>query len=69
LDDLTDRKYGFSLQQKCFWRPQIEFLEYPITEPAEEMLFRADGNYMIKQPNGIFELVKKDIFLNAPRPS
>jgi len=68
LDDLTDRKYGFFLYSRnASGDLRLNFWNTQFTEPAEEMLFRADGNYMVKQPNGIFELVKKDVFLNGSK--
>lgn len=66
LDDLTERKFGFFLYKRnaagdlriVFWNTQS-------TEPAEEMLYRADGNYMVRQSNGHFELIKRDLMLNG----
>ena len=68
LDQLTDKPYGFFIYKRnsvgdlhlMFWNTQT-------TEPAEEMLFRADGNYMVKQPNGHFELMKQNMLLSGEK--
>jgi two-component system nitrogen regulation sensor histidine kinase NtrY len=66
ITDITAREYGIFIYKLDAYGPiDIKFWNTQESLPTDEMLAKADGEYIVHLPNGQYELIRRKILLSG----